>query len=420
MILIYSIKSGEITFNETEKRTIKYTKNNAYIYNFLDKLYNFENSKRYSIDLELSNKILHFEKKSIKTFMILLEDKPTKLFVANNFDMEKYKYKNYDEIDNSIITKINNNKIIVYDNENIVKEIGESNNETKILYIHVNDDKEEINHTNEEDFVKIFEHLEIEKMNFANDIITEEVFENIVYNNGDYELKNENTYISISFDDDKNEFIKNTYGTDLLPLLNKKIEITEDNKLHRNKMYKSVLTLEICNWMICEYEKNKNSVVNSIYKNYENMLNLKNVPGLISYVLYFSTYLLNHIYSDYGIKNTANFYPNEIFICKYKGSNTYNPDTDNYKFYEKRDLNTDNSVISVNIQLNDEGQYIGNRLCILDENHDENEIIMNNDEDGIVMERGDAIVYNGRKKRTSGSVIAGSKYVFVMFMKIKM
>jgi predicted 2-oxoglutarate/Fe(II)-dependent dioxygenase YbiX len=149
------------------------------------------------------------------------------------------------------------------------------------------------------------------------------------------------------------------------------------------------------------------------------MLNLKNIPCLISYILYFSSFLLNQIYDDYEIKNTVNFYYDEIFICKYKGESTYNPDVDKIKFYDKRVLNTDNSIISINIQLNEIEQYIGNNLCILDENCDETEVIMNDEDDGIQIQKGDAIVYNGRKKRTSGSVIAGSKYVLVIFMKLK-
>jgi hypothetical protein len=427
MIFIHSIKQGEITFNETEKKVIKYTKTNEYIYNFVSTLVK-NDINSYFIEIELSNKIMHFDKKSIKTIMILLNNKTSKLLITNNFDLEKYKYKNFEDIDNSLLTTIKKNKIIVYDNENIVKEFRyntaeneeENEEEMKILYINVFENNEKIHHENEEEFVKIFEKLEIEGMEHENETISEETLENIIYNGdaGDYKMKNENIYITLSFDDTKTEFIKNTYGSDLLPLLNNKFNITENNKLYRNKLYKNVLTSETCNWIITEYEKNKNSVVGSIYKNYENMLNLKNVPALISYILYFSGYLFTNIYNNYEIKNTNNFYPDEIFICKYVGSNTYNRDTDKYKFYEKRLLNCDNSVISINIQLNDDGQYIGNPLCILDENHDEKEIVMG-DDDGIIIERGDAIVYNGRKQRTSGSVIAGSKYVLVIFLKLK-
>jgi hypothetical protein len=431
MILVYSIIEGQITFNDYERKIIKYTKNNEYIYDVLNTLFKIKNIKRCSIEIQLSNKLLQFDKKSIKTFMIILEDKESKLLVSNNFNAEKYKYKNYDETDNSLITTIKKNKIIVYDNDNIVKEFGEchNNTETKILYINVFDDNEGINHA-EEEWVKLFDKIKIDKMTFGNDIITDEFFENIVYNDGssdsnNYEMKTvnvENIYVSISFTDDKNEFIKTTYGLDLLPFFNKNIEVSETNKLFRNKLYKNVLSNHICNWIICEYETKKYLTTNSIYNNYDNMLNLKNIPSLISYILYFSSFLLKTIYNDYEIKNTDNFYYDEIFICKYTGNNTgnnsYNSDKDKAKFYEKRPLNTDNSVFSINIQLNDDGLFIGNRLCILNENHAENDLIMD-DDDGIVIEQGDAIVYNGRKKRTSGSIIAGSKYVLVIFMKIK-
>lgn len=431
MILLYSIKNGEILFNEKEKKIIKYTKKNEYIYDFLNNLFNIHNINRHFIEFEISNKILHFDKKTIKTFMIILDTGEEnvadgavttniipKLLITNNFNSEKYKYKNYDDIDNSLITTIKKNKIIIYDNDNIIKEIGVQN--VKILYINIIDVDSRIHHFDEkeEEFIKLFENVEIENVKFNNDVITEDTFENILYGNDDFKMTNENTYITLSFDDDKNDFITKTYGADLLPLLNTKLQIDKNNNFYRNKLYKNVLTHEICNWMVTEYEKNKELVKNTIYKNYSNMLNVKEISGLISYVLYFSSFFLNQVYIDYGLKVTNNFYPTEIFICKYLGSKTFNPDIDNHKFYEKRDLNTDNFFLSINILLNDNEQYIANRLSILDEDYPQNSIGID-DDDGIIIEKGDAVVYNGRKKRTSGNVIAGSKYVLVIFIKLK-
>lgn len=419
MIYLYSIENGEINFNKLNNLIIKYNDNTEYLYDLIYSLCKINNIKKCIIEIELSNKIVNFNKKSLKTIMIILDNNNNneKLLITNNFNFEKYKFKNFEDIDNSLITLIEKNKIIIYDNDNIVKKIGTDNNNINLLYINIYHDDLKINHNNNNDNFKLFENLQIKNLNFENQIINEEEFENILYDNHNYEIKYENVYLIFNIDKYKIDIINN-YDKDLLPLLDKNIEMDIKNKLYRIKLYKKVLTEEICNWLIYEYEKNNVYVKKSIYKNYENILNVKEIPSILSYILYFSSFLLNQIYNDYLLKNTQNFYPYEIFICKYIGSNNFDPEIDNHKFYEKKELNMDNSIISINIQLNSNNLYISNDLCILDENYNHNTIIMDIN-DGIKMEIGDAIVYNGRKKRTSGNVIAGSKYILTFFMKLK-
>jgi predicted 2-oxoglutarate/Fe(II)-dependent dioxygenase YbiX len=96
----------------------------------------------------------------------------------------------------------------------------------------------------------------------------------------------------------------------------------------------------------------------------------------------------------YNCENVK-FSINDIFISKYTKE----------KINETQ--SKDSSFLTLNIQLNDEIDYIGGEIIFSDYPHEK-----------MIIHQGDMIIYNGNKLRTKGGVSDGVKYVLVLIIEI--
>jgi hypothetical protein len=342
--------------------------------------------------------------------IILFLNENNEPFILTKIDTESYKYKEIPDVNNLYVIVPQTNNHIIFDSSKYYGNILFS--ETKYVKINVWDKK--LN-----DHVKyntIDGHClnhelsinPIDKSLLSKTIIDYTIMETLLYDKTSdrfsklktlYEviLNNKDSHIFnitiTKFDNNNNyENLENEYGTiakDLYPFYNNKISLDESNRFYNNKILQKLLSIDTCYWIIDEAEKKKWS--DSPYPNYHDYMNIENLPSVMNYVLYVSRFWLSQIRNLYDMNN-VNINIKDIFITKYS------------KHMIGSKKNIDNTFLTINIQLNDEVDYIGGDIDI--ENYN------------IKLKQGDLLVYNGKKLRSNGNVTDGTKYVLVLFTEV--
>jgi predicted 2-oxoglutarate/Fe(II)-dependent dioxygenase YbiX len=115
------------------------------------------------------------------------------------------------------------------------------------------------------------------------------------------------------------------------------------------------------------------------------------MPAALSFILFSSYFWLNEIKKLYDFNIDLNI--KNIFIVKHIVQNNF-----------CNILKTDDSFLTININLNDNNDYTGG------------EIVFN--DDTIELQQGDMLIYNGQISRNYSGVTNGVKYVLVLSIYI--
>jgi hypothetical protein len=378
--------------------------------------YNIE----FCFDNENSNfKIDYNKKKSYSLFSIItfLED-DSNPFILTNIDLESYKYKEIPDENTFVCFKPKKNSQIVFDSSKYYGFYKLKENNCKILKINiwekldngdfeisrylsnVNNKKHDLNDItitislSENEISKetvIYKQLINIFLYEKNSRI--EYFENIIkkYPENSKIIINNiiKDYIDIAFLQDNYPDI----ADDLYPFVNKKTEISVDinNRFCKNKLIRNILSKDVCYWILNECEKNK--FEQSKYNNYPTYLNIETIPSVLNFLLYVSNFWSIEIKKLYRCENIK-LNISDIFVSKYTKSS------------HSEIKNADGSFLSLNIYLNSDVDYI------------DGEIVFEDNEQKLMIKHGDVLIYNGKKKRTSGVISDGVKYILVIMLEI--
>ena len=372
-----------------------------------------------SFTIEYNKKMKTYPLFTILTF---LHDESNPI-IFTEIDLESYKYKEINNENTFIILLPTTNTQIVFDSSKyygFYKNIYKNNNNNKILKINIwNTMITEIPiyklsekvHTDETvEQVNIIQ-LNYEKYynkivysNIINDFLYEEnkintVLENLILK---YQKNTKIMITNSSLNFYDINYLKEQYGDnayDLFPFINLHTDIAidiEKNRFVKNKIFKNILSKDVCYWIMNEAEKHDFKI--SKYNNYSNYLNIENIPSVLNFILYVSNFWLMEIKKQYNIENVElNIF--ECFIAKYK-KDIINQDMNN------DGMNNDGCFLSLNIYLNEFIEY------------KDGEIIFENNEDKFQIGIGDGLLYNGKKNRTNGNVSDGIKYILVLLINI--
>lgn len=380
------------------------------------------NKDQYTIEFSLLNNLDSFKidyYKKAKTYpvfsIILFLDESSNPIIFTEIDIESYKYKEIKDENTVICVKPGKNTQVVFDsskyygiyktNDNIINtpilKINILNTQMNDIpmYISSKNDYEYIslnitpieNHSNHEtlvykNIIHSFLYEEPKKI-FVLDNILLKYPENsqIIINNT---IKNYNDI----------EYLLQKYGeiaNDIYPFVNENVDLSiidfEKNRFYKNKIFQKMLSQDVCYWIINECEKLQWET--SKYQNYNTYLNIEKIPSIMNFLLFVSNFWLIEIKNIYDCKNVT-FCINDIFVSKFTKEKINN------------NQNHDNSFLTMNIYLNDTVDY------------KDGEIIFENDNEKIEIYQSDCLIYNGKKKRTVGSVSDGVKYVLVLMIDI--
>ena len=363
--------------------------------------------------------------------LVLFLEEGGKAVFTNDFSFDRYKLKDIQNLTNSVLCGVCPYKIVQYDPRSYAGTIGTSVSPMLLFHLW----KKE---TVLRDVLPFSTGLFELKNNFNIDAVPienrvswyEADVETMIYEKTGSFGGGDDTYFSTKPNEDRVVFVKEKYGEDLLPFLDKdKYCITQENPFYKNRIYKKTFSTDVCYWMMNEYEKHAGLVVPSPYRNYQNCLKIDLLPSLFSFVSFVSNHLLDRAQIDYGVfEKRLNIQKTDMFLCKYTGKSTFHPSEDSLDqpLDLAKDLVEDGSFLSLNVVLNDPVDYVGNEIVF--ENMIEPGMIR---EDNTVcvspesfsteyrMEQGDMVIYNGNTKRTNGRIVTGSKYVLVLMTKLQ-
>jgi hypothetical protein len=346
-------------------------------------------------------------------------------FYFTSIDFESYKYKDIEDDNTILISKPKKNSHIIFDGSNYYGILSNSSSSGKYMKINIWNEKPSYHnydnyHITSEANSRITSNssLQLQK-NYG--IIYEtiydkdDLFDRVLYNDNDQKpfdkilsiLNQTSDLVNTIMISIKKEFVTDLaslsikYGPiakDILPFFNNDVVFDDTNRFSRKKLINNTLVNYICYWIINESEK-KTSWKPSLYKHYANTLSVEYIPPVLNFILFISNFWLTDIRNTYDIGNSVHLNIRDIFVSKY--------------FNQEKDVvntlldDNDNSFFVINIQLSNQTDYIGGDVLF-------------EDGDLISTNQGDMLIHSGKKKRTSGGVTYGEKYILVLIIDILM
>lgn len=418
----YSIPSNTVEDIEGLIANKKYKINNSsssILENFiLDiSLFHLKNKKLNDIQYEIEYLILDnkfkfkveydkITKKSPLFSIILFLNEETYPVVMSNVDIESYKYKEINNYSNLYFLIPKNNTHITFDSSKYYS-IYNYNNEDNISknYLQINiwesKNKYLINHENLINIVEnnIISYNSIYNCNLLNDILydnnndtTEKIIKVLKAYNG-----NENIiyFKNLHHTEYNYDFLLKKLGDitdDIYPFLIKEIEVKDNNIFNRRKIFTNVLSKDVCFWIINESEKiidwNVDKENNTVY------INIDQIPPVLSYILFILNFLLTTIKKNYNLDlEYLKLNVKDVIVTKYRKDS-----------YSNR-MSKDNTFITLVINLNDLKDF------------KDGEIVFD-DNEKILLNQGDMLLYNGKQNKTIGGVSDGEKYCLIFFIEL--
>lgn len=358
-------------------------------------------------------------------------DAPT---IITNIDMERYKYKKFEDDISFFLSFPTPNKQIsfnpIYFHGSTL--LNEPENDNRII-IAINLWKQKPNNIEfynsnlkceHELFNKNEKLIEIEKNNNVIDIplseqhINYDLFDELFYNNHAkllYPFKNiiaenmktseyvcYNIFLSKRIEQEVLlAKLKNKYG-DVIDDMN---YILENNNIRYNRflqrfIYKNIYSKDLCNWIIDEsemYAKNNNGWTTKRHDNYPTTdLQVEKITNIFPFILKSFETINSLIKESYGLSENILLDINDLFIVKYEYNNQ------NYL-----ELHTDGSFITFSILLSNSTDYEGGGTYF---------------DDGLTVKinQGDLLIHNSRVKHSGLPITMGKRYLLVGFINIKL
>jgi hypothetical protein len=331
----------------------------------IENIIKFYAAKTYEVIEYNSNKMnVDCVKKKYPLFSIMI---PKGQCIFTEIDMEMYKYKNIPSENTLYIINPIEHGYIVFDSSKFYAGEG-----TKINIWEVNGDSNYVSILNE-----IVSELQFETIQMNLDL-KKMMYTPIQIENKTIFVKVINKYIKTDY-----TLLYEKYGTivdDLIPYIENK-ELDIENRFNRMKVIQNVLSKDVCYWIMNECEKQVWD--DCKHTNYSTCISIEKIPGVLNFVLYSCHYWLAEVKRIYDITLDLNI--KEIFVAKDGG--------------QKRDKKNDDAFIILNIQLNDTIEPL------------------HYNDDTILLNQGDMIVYNKKTMRERGNNIVLVLMVDFVFNK---
>jgi hypothetical protein len=345
--------------------------------------------------------------------------------VITDIDLEKYKYKEFQNEKNITIIFPKKNKHITFDGSKRhgVASIFEEDktNETRyIIAINLWDKKptnveyyqkqQASNSYNTTQIVKIQPCNQVRNVIFIKDVLNYNFFENLFY-------KNKN--VCLVFSDllktgfyENNEYIFKIEEKNKEPLVIKIEEkliadckniktinnIESNNRFLQRFILNNIYSQDICEWLINEselYAKENGGWTTHRHNNYPTTdIQLENITSIFKFVLRTIPNIITKIYKFYCIPENTSINIVDLFIVKYE------KDAQN-----KLETHTDGSFLTFNIMLSSSKDYEGGGTEF-------------NDGIKLFLEQGDVLVHSGYVKHSGLEITKGSRYILVGFTSI--
>ena len=395
-----------------------------------------KNSTSFSINYDKKRK--QFSKKTI--FINLGEESVPIIFTE--IDLEMYKFKEFNNENKFKVTYLKPNSIVQHDNDTYVTWFKNSSNENKFydilkvtlwekeIDLVVNDEECPSSSSSSSSLSEsasliletegnsqidiVSDYIEKKTGNFTEDNLYDStIFDELFYKktNGNIENlidiveKNKNTVdflylnVNIKINVVSLQHLKNKYGLlaeEIYPFSKINMDIGVNNRFFRNKLYKKILSKDICYWMINEYEKKIAQVVN---ENISSKIDIDSMPGVLSYIFFVSNLWFEEIKEVFDIKHLR-LNLTDLYIDKYNNNNN------KYNNYYKE------SFLILNISLSNIDTYNGGKISLL------NNMLMPFDEDNISLEQGDLLLTNNKKKIKLTPIEQGDLYILTIISEI--
>jgi hypothetical protein len=372
-----------------------------------------KNSTSFAVNYNKKNK--QFSKGSI----LLNLEKERFPVVFTEIDLETYKFKEYPDENKFKIVYLEPYHAIQHDDDKYFTWFGNSSNKChfyNVLKITLwEKTKEEV----EVDTVDKIENtschcIEKKSGDFIEDNLYDtSIFEELFYkkSNGNVKAliemiekyKNVHDFLFLNINVKKNivslQHLKNKYGLlaeEIYPFSKVNVDINNNSRFYRNKLFKKILSNDVCYWMINEYERKMAQVVK---ENIPSRLNLNDIPGVLSYIFFVSNLWFEEIKELFDIKELRlNII--DLYLNKYNNTNV------DY-------INSDKpSFLVLNVCLSNLDTYVGGNISLF------NNMFIACDEDSVILEQGDMLLTNSKKKIKLSPIESGDIYILTIVSEI--
>jgi len=195
-------------------------------------------------------------------------------------------------------------------------------------------------------------------------------------------------------------YLKNKYGLlaeEIYPFTKNNMDINADNRFYRQKLYKNILSKDVCYWIINEYEK---TILKHANEKIITMLNIDYIPGVLNFLVFISNLWFGEIKEAFGI-NHLRLNLTDIYVNKYDNNNS------NYINSIKE------SFLCLNICLSSPNTYSGGEFGFYN-----NMMVPYDNDDKINFEQGDMLVHNNKKKIKLMPIKNGNVYFLTLVSEI--
>jgi hypothetical protein len=194
-------------------------------------------------------------------------------------------------------------------------------------------------------------------------------------------------------------YLKNKYGLlaeEIYPFTKINMDINADNRFYRQKLYKNILSKEVCYWIINEYEK---TILKHANEKIKTMLNIDYIPGVLNFLFFISNLWFEEIKAEFGI-NQLRLNLTDIYVNKYNNNNNY--------------INSiKDSFLCLNICLSTPNTYSGGEFGFYN-----NMMVPYYNDDIINFEQGDMLLHNNKKKIKLMPIKNGNVYFLTLVSEI--
>jgi len=414
----------DISMFHFKRLNIEYNKDINYIEFWYKNKVNFDNKFHFDCD-EYEKKVNNNYIYPLLANIIYLNDNiyPT---LITNIDLEKYKYKEFDNEKNIKIIFPKKNKHISFNGANMhgVYELFEETKKDEarhILAINLwNKKPTNVEYYNSKEIEKIY-NKEIKlinidpETNLKNNIIVKDVlnfdfFENLLYKNihkypifSDLlkESYNDGAYF-FEIEEKKDEYnLKIIEKTKLINDIEniKTIDsIVSNNRFLQRFILNNIYSEDTCNWIINEselYSKENGGWTTNRHNNYPTTdIPIDKISPIFKYILGSLQNIIRKIYKCYCIPESTELNILDLFIVKYEEG-----------FQNKLETHTDGSFLTFSIMLSSSKDYEGGGTEF-------------NDGIKVFLEQGDVLVHSGYVKHSGLEVTKGKRYILVAFTEI--
>jgi hypothetical protein len=346
--------------------------------------------------------------------------------VITDINLEKYKYKEFQNEKNIMIVFPKKNKHITFDGSkrhgvSSIFEEDNINGSRYIIAINLWDrkptnveyyQKQQIEKTydNNMQLVNITPCNQVENVIFIKNLLNNDFFEKLFYKNKNMcsvfsdllktRFYENNEYIFKIEEENDKEFKIKKDEKFMIDYENIKTidNISSNNRFLQRFILNNIYSQDTCEWLINEselYAKENGGWTTNRHNNYPTTdIPVENIKPIFTYVLRTIRNIMSKIYKSYCIPENITINVVDLFIVKYE------KDSQN-----KLETHTDGSFITFSIMLSSSKDYEGGGTEF-------------NDGIQMFLEQGDILVHSGYVKHSGLEITKGSRYILVGFTSI--